>query len=979
MHPRHLVWIALLPLPAAAEEVVHLRGSTWAALQPPDAPVEDPEVAPWMAARALHLRPEAEGLAVEGSWTVGAVKPGWLLVPLAPASLRPASVTVNGQPAAVAVEGDALWLAAEVRGGERIALKGWMPGDPTRGAVTLSFAPAVRGEVTVDAGGARAVFEGAGAPLQVGERWVGAAPYFALRLTDSAPRVDRGTLAVAQTGVGLTVGDADLRGRANVRWVVRQGSLDRVSVELRGVGADLTVNGPNVEGWTRSGDRVDVRLRAPATAAVDLALAWTLPLRGGTEERLDLPSVRPQGAFRVESTLQLARDGEVDVVPAFSGWTGVAGASLPGWGAGLVEGTPTAAFQRPGPVEGGRVDLYRLELVSAPPVMVDVAAYTVTAADHGRTLTRALYEVRNERASHLRFVPPAGSEVIGVRVAGETAMPTRDAEGGWRVPLARSVETVEGLLSFPVEVLLLGEIEAWERRDLRELPLPAVDAPVAVARTTVYLPPGWSSRLDEGEGGQVPQFTEGEGITYGFGVGDVGAAKADAVFQEAVGAWMSNDFDKAQELLQELDELGASNENIGKLKANLAVIEGKDSGSVAMDRRIKEQARARGVEEERAQLEFKQKADEAALAGDYEAAEQLYGSSLALGEKLAKLEQTEAQDLRSRNAEVRKALDDLKAEANRSLSGPSSGSSAGFGGLGARGSGSGGGGSAGYGSGSGLGLGSGAKVTVDAQAIEISGSFMDELDLEEVDGLLGGTDGYVEGGVVVGVIGGALGGAVASSPGAVATGSGEVLNAMPGLAVQGGYDFGGEAIDGELIAPNGEVLSGRSYQNVIIEEPPRAVPPAPEPSPASRDTESESMLYRSRGISISMPKKATPPPAPPPPPPAQKPKVAPSADATTSLSRRMSMTTGSSARGEDDDSDGRFDTKGANADPWDDANFDQPEENKPMEALPEPEVTTSNLSITLPDQGEAVRFQHLLLPAGAAHAVTLRSKETVKP
>ena len=69
---------------------------------------------------------------------------------------------------------------------------------------------------------------------------------------------------------------------------------------------------------------------------------------------------------------------------------------------------------------------------------------------------------------------------------------------------------------------------------------------------TLHLPPGYRSRLQPGDGEVVAAFTKGEGIGYGLGVGAVGAAEADALFQGAVKRWLGNDFGGAQ---AELDKL----------------------------------------------------------------------------------------------------------------------------------------------------------------------------------------------------------------------------------------------------------------------------------------------------------------------------------------------------------------------------------------------------------------------------------------
>ncbi|HEY8377085.1 MAG TPA: hypothetical protein VIK91_11375, partial [Nannocystis sp.] len=275
---------------------------------------------------------------------------------------------------------------------------------------------------------------------------------------------------------------------------------------------------------------------------------------------------------------------------------------------------------------------------------------------------RAHYEVRNERAAYLRLSPPAGFRVIGVRVGGTTATPARAEDGGWIIPLLRSVETVQGLLSFPIEVILLGETEGWRRRERRMLALPVVDAPIAVSRLTLYLPPGYRSRKKPGEGDVVARFTRGEGITYGLGVGEVGAARADALFQDAVQSWLRNDFDAAQQKLDELRAMGAKNENMARLQSNLDVVSGKaiSSQDLSLQRRVREQARARAYAEVQAQADLMKKAEEAKARGDYEEAASSYRQALDVGGKLAQLEQAESVEQKVTNAQIARYFADAQ-------------------------------------------------------------------------------------------------------------------------------------------------------------------------------------------------------------------------------------------------------------------------------------------------------------------------------
>lgn len=665
-----LLALALAPAPDSVE----IDRATFHALTAA-APAEL-VVPAWAAERTLSLAPVDGGVLVRATWTLRSLSKGaWFsghVLGDMPGT-RIDSVRWNGQPAATSVGPAGVAVAGKVSGRATLELVAFVPGDPVRGALRLAVMPAARGQITASAPAGQVALLAAPAaakgdgdasptsapPLQVGARFLTGAPEIDLSFgpAPAAPG-DAAAVVVARAGLGLTVGDAELRGRGRLVWEPRRGAVSAVEFTATGVGADLEVTGPGVRAVQRSGAQVRVELQAPVSTRLELELRWTSPIGAAAEARVPLPQIRFTGVFRAEASLQLARDGEVEAVPDARGWTPSSAAGLPAWGQGLVEGAPTAAFTAAfADASDGQLDLLRFVPLPGPPVVVDVAAYTIATSREGRVLMRAHYEVRNERAASLRIRPPRGCKILGVRVAGETAMIARDRDGAWRVPLQRSVDTVSGLLSFPVEVALLGEAVPWDRRERRQLPLPRLDAPVAVTRVTLHLPPGYRSRSKPGDGEVVAAFTRGDGITYGLGVGEVGAAEADALFQGAVKRWLGNDFAGAQAELDRLRQMGAKNENIARLQGNLDLIAGRsDKQDASVQRRIREQARARAVADQVEQEKLQKKAEDSRNSGDYEAAERQYRAAIEVGDRLAQLEQKESVEQSTRNEALRSEL-----------------------------------------------------------------------------------------------------------------------------------------------------------------------------------------------------------------------------------------------------------------------------------------------------------------------------------
>lgn len=644
-------------------------------------PAPEPE-GPHAASRTIRLRPvidgDPPGISVRATWQLKATKAGFFSGLLAGPAFEIDAAMLDGTPAPTVRTPAGTLIVAYLDGPATLTLDGFVPAGLSEdgGELDLRLLSAVRGTIDVDHPELRAEItrtpEDQGASRDGAQIWSGASN-LGLRLRrPTAEPADKGPLLLAHAGLGVTVGEAEVKLRSRVVWTLRRGSVETLSVAVTGLTEDLEVRGPGIESWTRQGDVVVLQLAGPVSTRVEAELSWSKPLRDVAEATFDVPRVAPEGAFRTDAALQLARDGEIEVVPELSGWTGVAGDELPEWGRGLVEGTPTAAYER-GRTTGdvGTLSLLRFVPVPGPAVVVDVADYTIATSEGGRLIARAKYQVRNERAAFLRIEPPPGVEIIGARVGADTALPARTEDGAWLLPLKRSLETVDGMLTFPVEVTLLGDGEAWTRREQRTIALPAVGAPIAASRVTLYLPPRYRSKLEAGDGAVVDEFTEGKGITYGLSIGGEEAEQVDALFQAAVEDYRQGDFTASQHKLDQLGNVGASNDNVQRLQGNLDLVTGKESENDgkkdAIARRVKEQAKARAAEEFDRQRELEEEADEAYRLGDYEAAEAAFEQAIALGDKLENLEQKESVDTARRNVKLESKLGEVQASKKRKI------------------------------------------------------------------------------------------------------------------------------------------------------------------------------------------------------------------------------------------------------------------------------------------------------------------------
>lgn len=689
---------ALLAAWSPEPSTVELGGERWESLQPkPD----ESAPGPWVQRRDVVLEIDPDGITVRGSWEIRASKPGLFVEQLLGPNAHVDKATLNGDRAWIWTTPNGIVLAGEIDRRARLEVEAFLPA--VGGGDDFPLLGASVGRVRLEGSQTLRVRNADGsAVVFVDDAFVTGSS--ALMLEEAVPAdPNESLLVVADTGVGITVGENALEGRAKVQWQLRRGSTKTVAVNVHGVGADLELKGPNVAEWTRNGNRIDVRLKEEAKGRVDATLHWSTTLQGQAEQHVALPSVSAADVFRQRTSLQLATDGDLDVAPSLRSWSPIAARALPEYGRGLIRGTPTAAFsQKPGAsTEDDALDLYRFEAVPGPPVVVEVAEVQLAVSDEGRVLTKARYEVLNERAPFLDITPPPGAKLVGVWVAGKEVRARKPGDV-FRVPLKRSLETVEGLLTFPVEIAFLSETAPLERTVRRDVDIPKVAAPISVSRVIVRLPNRFKSLMEEGDNGMVNVFSRGNEIAYGLADQDA-IARADTAYGAAIDAWNRNEFDDAKTKLQELEALGAQSKNQAGLQSNVDMLEFEnipvgasqsrdftqvvessataqaDGASFTPDgaklrakkgsytstraRRIKARARARSTDRRARQRSLKKKAKQQRASGSFKAAERTYQQAIEETRELRRLEDSPASDYAFEADELEGELQGMQKEA----------------------------------------------------------------------------------------------------------------------------------------------------------------------------------------------------------------------------------------------------------------------------------------------------------------------------
>ena len=482
---------------------------------------DEPEPAPvssMVDAALLDVLPGDEAR-VQLQLRLRALEPGWVDLGVTGGVLAVESALLDGAPVALPARGDGRrYLTARLDGEHLLRVVGSVASPSA--ALRLALPGAARTRVRAVEPGWDLLVQG-GIPLDDGSVLLAESRQLDLSWRPEAPPAPKPRVITLESATAVSIDESGLEGRVALEYRVAHGSVDQVSFRLLGAPDSLQVEGAGVLDHQVQGDRVTVRLAQPVEGSFKLQLSFRAPPPAG-DEPCQAPLLFPEQVHEHRGWVSLARSDTAMLVPQpGAGLQAVPSRELPGWATGLVPGTPVVHYRLSGKKPDLDYQLLRYDPVEAPPTVVDEARFQLATTEHGRALLKARYQVRNDRNQYLRLKPPAGFEVLGLRVAGQVREPVAEADGTLFIPLEKSVESLDGLVSFPVDVYLLGKGARWDRRGDRTISTPAVDAPVAYARWELWLPQDVEWRELSGVPRHVQDWTSSENsLEYGRAVKD---------------------------------------------------------------------------------------------------------------------------------------------------------------------------------------------------------------------------------------------------------------------------------------------------------------------------------------------------------------------------------------------------------------------------------------------------------------------------
>ena len=486
----------------------------------------------------------------------------------------------------------------------------------------------------------------------------------------------------------LDDGLQEVRARFDIRVV--GGERQRLDIRLPAMADRVKVTGPDVRRWDRNGDAATVHLKGKIRGATRVFVECAVPWRAGKGKarlaRFGIEDRQPEaGVLVITSGVNaVVLEEKVRGLEAIGLW------DIPENARSLTASAPVSAYA----FTGGRweigIDVVSLAEMSVRETLIDEAKTAVLLRPDGSTMHKVNLRVRNRTRQFLRVrLPGRACRIVRVRVSERPVRVSRAPGGAVLIPLTRSVETLGGAVSFPIEILFLDRIAPLARRGRLDLALMRADVPAARSECTLFVPRGFKAKKWEGAFRVAEELDSVVGrMGYGYGHVARETVMAEEYYRAALRAYGRGEYTRAEEAAKKAVQSDARFEqaaDANKLLSNIDILKGTKAARARSEKlfagQLLRQEAARQSETHARQRQlvrkgwrYVQEGRESAATAAFKAAEQVGQVQTAteqgrrreravLRESRQWLERHEA--AARKNAELRRQAEDLRRSLRR--------------------------------------------------------------------------------------------------------------------------------------------------------------------------------------------------------------------------------------------------------------------------------------------------------------------------
>ena len=309
----------------------------------------------------------------------------------------------------------------------------------------------------------------------------------------------------------------EVRARLAVRIV--GGERDALALRFPPAADGIKVTGPDVREVRISAQSATVHLKGRTTGATNLSVQFAIPWASQKGKTSLHGFGIPDGRLRGGALVVTCGTGGVVLEDETNGLNQLALWEVPEKATSLTTSPSVLAYSLKGHDWRIAVDVVSLAELPMRETLIDEADYTVLVRPDGSMMTKILFTVRNRNRQFLRLrVPDTVRRTVLARVSGKPVAVSRTSDNCLLIPLDKSVQTVGGALSFPVELVFLGRVQTLREDGRFRLALPSADIPTAQAKCLLYVPKGFEPEEWEGAFRLSEKLTAAvEQLEYGRG------------------------------------------------------------------------------------------------------------------------------------------------------------------------------------------------------------------------------------------------------------------------------------------------------------------------------------------------------------------------------------------------------------------------------------------------------------------------------
>jgi hypothetical protein len=401
----------------------------------------------------------------------------------------------------------------------------------------------------------------------------------------------RGTPSVTPSIV-WSVGPRVLSARGRFLVVATGGPISRVTFAL-GAGADhVQVKGGAIREYRLADGSLDIFFSRPLSGATRVEISYSLPRPKGN--LVDCRAPQPVGGRRVAGGWMMVVNDSDGILLEHdtAGVRPVSDLDVPPAVMGLVAGKPILFYECV-----TREASVVLDVVTATPFPVvdtiaDRADSLCVVRPGGEEVTRLSYRIRNNRKQFLRMRLPADVTLLRVEVENQPRRMARDGDDVL-IPLVTSIQTLGGLVAFPVEIIYFRQGDPAVPRGKRRMDLPELDGvPVTVVNATVMFPGDTTLRSYASTLRRVDSFTHAREARFVEQINDLGFNYYRAGYE----AYRNNELEAAETFLGHATKLTGNtsySEDAKNLMWNIRI----GRGEVARDADREERAKVARIQE----------------------------------------------------------------------------------------------------------------------------------------------------------------------------------------------------------------------------------------------------------------------------------------------------------------------------------------------------------------------------------------------